>query len=206
MTIFIAITCYCIVLRTIAIPIARRYFIGDYSLGSSPGLLSSLITPSHNNSCCSDIIVTSLLLTVAGPLRLIPNSLLSRKTPNVFYTYSYVIFIIRYATKHCQSKDGYIDFYNYKKWLYVKWFAPILFTILVPPANHSLSNNTKQPDLFLQNASPLLGLSLPLPLWRIQLLFTRHLYTQQKARRIFSEERLSHAGLQGKDTTGSFYL
>lgn len=190
MTIFIAITCYCIVLRTIAIPIARRYFIGDYSLGSSPGLLSSLITPSHNNSCCSDIIVTSLLLTVAGPLRLIPNSLLSRKTPNVFYTYSYVIFIIRYATKHCQSKDGYIDFYNYKKWLYVKWFAPIL----LPPSNRSLSNNTKQPDLFLQNASPLTWIITASTSMAYSIIIYRYLYTQLKPVVSFPKNALATQG------------
>ena len=78
--------CFVIKYRQNPLPIARRYrplksakTDGDVEIGKYPGLVSSSARAFPD--CSSDIIVCRLFLTVAGPLRLIPNSRLSLSTP-----------------------------------------------------------------------------------------------------------------------------
>ena len=78
--------CFVIKYRQNPLPIARRYRSlksaktdGDVEIGKYPGLVSS--SAHAFPDCSSDIIVCRLFLTVAGPLRLIPNSRLSLSTP-----------------------------------------------------------------------------------------------------------------------------
>ena len=78
--------CFVMKYRQNPLPIARRYrplksakTDGDVEIGKYPGLVSSSARAFPD--CSSDIIVCRLFLTVAGPLRLIPNSRLSLSTP-----------------------------------------------------------------------------------------------------------------------------
>ena len=78
--------CFVIKYRQNPLPIARRYrplksakTDGDVEIGKYPGLVSSSARAFPD--CSSDIIVCKLFLTVAVPLRLIPNSRLSLSTP-----------------------------------------------------------------------------------------------------------------------------